>query len=1205
MKKKWKGYFPHGEMYVKIFRMMKLCTCLLLCSVMSISANVRAQYAKMSLDLKGVTLEEVIWALEKKSDITFFYNVTDVERINKMNAVFKDAPLENILNEVLKNTGLYYEIQGRVVVIKRNLSSFVADSLKSVTIKGIVTDNRGEILPGVSVILKGMQTGVATGIKGDFSLNISKRDSVVLVFSFVGMRTKEVKWTGEALLKVTLEEDINEIGEIVITGYQQLDRRKSTSATNSFGIEEIKIPGVTNLTQMLEGKIPDMVVLSNSGEINATPRLRIRGTSTIIGNREPLWVVDGIIVSDPVNLSPDVLNDPDYVNRIGNAISGVNPQDIERLDVLKDAAATALYGTRAANGVIVITTKKGRTGKPIVSYSATATLRQRPRYTDRKINLMNSKERIQFSRDLVANHYVYQQNMPLVGYENALSKYYDGTYTEEQFQAEVARLQTVNTDWFDLLTHDSFSHDHSINVSGGSEAVRYYASLGYTNEDDVIQSTTNHRYTATAKLDMTLSPKIQLSFNLNGYLNDREYNQSEVNPIDYAYHTSRSIPAFNEDGTYAYYQKYVSFVGFLNYNILNELENSFQEQSVSGFTATANLRYNITDWLNVNAILSGTTSAAEIEGYWGEKTFHVADLRRSEYGEKAPENSMLPYGGELTTNTTKTKSYMARLQANLSKYLGKNQEHYLNVSIGAEVNATNYNAFSYTQRGYYADRGKSFVTDIDPGYYATYYASWVKSNVPVITDNRTNLLAVYGTVSYSYKDYFTLNANTRYDGSNKFGSRSNEKILPVWSVSGMVDLKAVTRIDAAWLDSFTMKASYGEQGNMLDGQTPVLVLKKGSYSDYYDKMISTVANGGFANPDLKWEKTHSSNFGLEALFFKSRLMVGVEYYYKKTTDAFMSKQISDINGFTSYTVNSGTVINKGYNLNLTTTPVKLKDFNWIFSGSLSKILNEMNTAPGQNTYELNDFLNGTAVVKGKAIGTFYSYKYVGLSPVDGGPLFDDWEDRRAELVGLDKYNTYTRVLKASGQRDPDVTGGISNTFTYKHWRLGVQMNYSLGAKTRLFRMMEDFVNGYSAESNVNRDLLKAWKKPGDELYTDVPAIMGRGSNGFGYYSYHWSAGTSADVVKIADNAWTMYDYSDLRVVSADYLKISSISLTYEFPKKILERWRLNRLALTLGATNLHTFCNSKLKGQTPTQGGFSEIQLSDTPTYTIGLNLQF
>ncbi len=1205
MKKKWKGYFPHGEMYVKKFRIMKLCMCLLLCSVMSISANVRAQHSRMNLNLKGVTLEEIIWTLEKKSDIAFFYNVADVAGINGVNAVFKDAALETILDEVLKGTNLSYEIQDKVVVIKRSTPSLVVDSLKSLSINGVVSDHKGNLLPGVTVILKGTTIGVATGIRGDFSLNIPKRDSVVLVFSFMGMKTKEVKWRGQSLLKVVLEENVSEIGEVVITGYQQLDRRKSTSSTYSVEMEDLIIPGATTLTQMLEGKIPDMVVLANSGEINATPRLRIRGTSTIIGNREPLWVVDGIIVTDPVNLSPDVLNDPDYVNRIGNAISGLNPQDIERLDILKDAAATALYGTRAANGVIVITTKKGRTGKPIVSYSATATLRRRPRYTDDKINLMNSKERVQFSQELVANHYVYLQNMPLVGYEYALSKYYDGTYSRDEFQAEVARLQTLNTDWFDLLTHDSFSHDHNVNISGGSEAIRYYASVGYTDEDDVIKSTTNDRYTATAKLDMILSPKIQLSFNLNGYLNDKEYNQDGLNPIDYAYNTSRAIPAFNEDGTYAYSQKYVDMGGFLNYNILNELANSYQKQSVSGLTGTVNLRYGITDWLNINAILSGTTSAAEIEGYWGEKTFHVAELRRSEYGEKAPESSLLPHGGELTTNTTKTKSYTARLQLNLSKYLDEDKSHYLNVAVGGEVNSNNYNAYSYTSRGYYADRGKSFVTDIDPGYYTTYYSGWVKSNVPTITDSRTNLLAVYGTISYSYKDYFTINANTRYDGSNKFGSRSNEKILPIWSVSGMVDLKTVTGIKADWFDSFTMKVSYGEQGNMLDGQTPVLILKKGSYSDYYDRMVSTVANNGFANPDLKWEKTHSSNFGFETSFFKGRVMIGAEYYYKKTVDAFMSKTISDINGFTSYTVNSGTVVNKGYNLNLTATPFKGRDFNWILSGSLSKVMNKMNTAPGQDTYELNDFLLGNAVVKGKAIGTFYSYKYIGLSPVDGGPLFDDWEDRQSELVGLEKYDVYTQVLKASGKRDPDITGSISNTFSYRQWRLGIQLNYSLGAKTRLFRMMEDFMNGYSAELNINRDLLNAWKKPGDELKTDIPAVMGQGSNGYSYYSYHWSSASSSNVVKIADNAWTMYDYSDLRVVSADYLKVSNLSLTYECPEKILKYCRLKRLALTVSATNLHTFCNRKLKGQTPMQGGFTEVQLSDTPTYTIGLNIQF
>ena len=265
----------------------------------------------------------------------------------------------------------------------------------------------------------------------------------------------------------------------------------------------------------------------------------------------------------------------------------------------------------------------------------------------------------------------------------------------------------------------------------------------------------------------------------------------------------------------------------------------------------------------------------------------------------------------------------------------------------------------------------------------------------------------------------------------------------------------------------------------------------------------------------------------------------------------------------------------------------------------------MKTAPGKDTYELQDFLNGTAIVKGQPIGTFYSYRFVGLSPVDGGPLFDDWSDRRSELEGLSKYDTYTKVLVASGKRDPDITGSITNTLSYKGWRLGITLNYNLGAKTRLFRMMDKFVNGYSAELNVNRELLNAWKKPGDELHTNIPAIMGTSSNGYYYYNTHWSNDYAGTNPIIASSAWDMYDYSDLRVVSADYLKIAYMSLTYELPKKVLNHFKIKRLAVTLGATNLHTFCSSKLKGQTPTQGGFSEVQLSDTPTYTLGLNLNF
>jgi len=1150
---------------------------------------------KVTYRCENERLSAALRQVERLSEyykIQFVYE--DVEPY-KVSVELKEASMEKAMSELLKETKLRYELNGRFVQVF-NVKSYSAKG----TVRGVVRGTDGEPLIGVAIHNKAENKGTVTDMDGSFTLPVAA-EHVTLNITYVGKKPLVYKAKNGAILQLTLEDDSKMMNDVVVTGYQSIDRRHLTSAVTTVSMEDLKMPGVTNLNLMLEGKIPDMVVSNNSGALNATPRLRIRGTSTIIGNREPLWVVDGIIVNDPVNLSPDVLNDPDYVNRIGNAISGLNPQDIERLDVLKDAAATALYGTRAANGVIVITTKKGRAGKPIVSYSSQLTFRQRPRYTDDKIDIMNSKERIGFSQHLVDIHYDYPTGMPLVGYEYALQKLYSGQISGEEFQAEVGRLQTMNTDWFDILTRDSFSQDHNVNISGGSEAVRYYASLGYTDEDDVNKET-NRRYTATGKMDITLSPKVQLSFNLNGYLNNKKYAQDGLNPIDYAYNTSRAIPAYNEDGAYAFYKKDPGAgIGIMNFSILNELENSYKKQNASSFTATANLRYAPVDWARFNVIMSATNTNADIEGWWGENTFYAAKLRKSEYGTEAPLDSYMPFGGELSKQTTKNKSYMARIQAGINKYFGKDNMHYISVDVGTEANSNRYEAYARTDRGYYLDRGKKFVADI-PKEYAT-YAGWVLGNVPVVTDTRTNLLSAYATASYGYGDYFTLNANTRYDGSNKFGSRSNEKLLPVWSVSGVVDLKSVSGLKADWIDAFSLKASYGEQGNMLDNQYPELVIRKGSLNGYYGELTSTAL--AFANPDLKWEKTRTTNVGLEASFFNRRLMLGFEYYYKKTMDAFMDKTISDINGFTSYTVNSGVVINRGYSFNFNAIPVKLKDFYWNLSGSLSKVMNSMNTAPGASTYDLNSFLSGTAVVKGQPIGTFYSYRFLGLSPLDGGPLFDDWEDRQSELATMDKYDTYTRVLVPSGQRTPDITGSINNTFTYKSWRLNLGLYYSLGAKTRLFRIFENFMGGYSSELNLNRELLNAWRKPGDEASTDIPAIMGKLSDGYYYYNNHWSTNYRYTGVELADNAWDMYDYSDLRVVSANYLKISNLSLTYELPERWLGQAGLKRLAVTLGATNLYTFCSSRLKGQTPMQGGFTEIQLSDVPTYTFGLTIDF
>ena len=1193
MKKKWKDSFPHRGMCVKIFRAMKLCLCFLFCGMLTLSAGVRAQQGKMDIEMRGVTLEEVLWALEKKSDITFFYNVTDIAKVPKVNAVFKDASLKEILDGLLRNTQLRYEIQNRVVVIKKITPGMIADSLKTVRITGEVKDQRGAPLPGVTVRLKELAIGMSTDNNGKFTWNIPEADSVVLIFSFVGMKTQEVCWRGETALMIIMEEDLQEMSEIVVTGYQVVDRRKSTSAVSSVRAEDIMIPGVTTIDKMLEGQIPDLMMMTNSGEAGVASRIRIRGTSTLIGNREPLWVVDGVIVQDPVKISPDELNDPDYINRIGNAISGLNPQDIERIDVLKDASATALYGTKAANGVIVITTKRGHIGEPQISYRGTATLKLRPRYSDRGIDLMNAKERLNVSRELAQSGYEYASNVTWVGYEKLLRQLYAGSITHEDFEKQVAYLGEENTDWFKLLTRDAFSSSHTVSVTGGTEKIRYYSSLGANIEEDVVKTNLNKRYTATLNLDMNFTSWLAASFNMNGNVSKRKYYQEEIAPINYAYNTSRAIPAYTEEGDYSFYQIPQSLTSYY-YNILNELDHSSQRQDASAGTFRVNLDVKPWQWLKMTAILSYSVNSTDFEGYWGPETFHATKLRRSNYGETLDaKNTLLPKGGELTVEHVRSKSYMFRFQADLNKYFGYREQHNINASAGMEVNSTQYDAYKDVTRGYDPDRGKQFVT-VTPGTYPA-YDQWLATNVPVVTDNLSNMLSWYGSVSYSYLNLFTLNANMRYDGSNQFGERSNDKILPIWSVSFNYNIMEHFNRKQNWFDDLRLKMSYGYQGNMLDGQSPVMIIAKQPEDDHFGEYVSTIKT--FPNPFLKWEKTGSLNVGVEFSMFNRRLMVSGAYYRKKTKDAYMDKKISETNGMNSYVVNGGEITNSGYDVSFTVTPVKTEDLRWHVSTSFSHAYNEVNTSPAAEQFELSDFLNGKAVVKGKSVSTFYSYKFTGLNPENGMPMFDDMENEQEKLYGLSKYEVFTRVLESSGRREPKIFGGLNTTLNYKRWRLNASFCYSLGAKTRLFKLYNDNTGRFRPEDNLNRILLNRWQHAGDEDYTDIPAMLPSG----GILS-HWSTSLNGKMPVIASSIWDMYNYSNIRVVSANYLKCTNLGLTYSVNT---ERWGISLLEVAASVTNPFIWCSSELKGQTPVQSGFTNIQLSERPTFTLSLNVTF
>ena len=778
--------FPSGKWW-KILLIMKLKIFFLLVSLGTLQAAGYSQDSRFNLKKNDVLLTEVLQELQQQSEYRFFYQKDIFQQADRVNVDMKNVSLRQILDEVLIRHGFSYEMIDKVITIRKIQQQKTAGR----KITGIVMDTRKQSLPGVTVLLKGTALGVVTDKEGRFNIEIPETDPIVLVFSFVGMKKQEVTYTGQEDIQVVMEEEVTEMDEVVITGYQVIDRKKLTSAITSVKAEDIMIPGVNSIDQMLEGRIPDLMLTTNSGEVGVVPRLRIRGTSTLVGNREPLWVVNGVVVNDPVPLDSDVLNDPDYVNRIGNAIAGLNPQDIQRIDVLKDAAATTLYGTRAANGVIVITTKKGHVGKPVVRYNMTTTYKRRPRYSDRKIDLMNSKERIDLSRELAAASYLYPSDMSIVGYEYLLQQLYAGVIDDEQFAIEVKKLENNNTDWFDILTEDAFSHNHTLSISGGTDQLRYYSSVGYTKDNDVIKGQGISRYTGNLSLESDLTKWLKASMDFNANISERNYEQSAVGSVNYAYTTSRAIAAYEEGGDLSYYQKrYNSFYRY-DFNILNERANSYTKQENSGFDLTSRLIFRFTDWLNGDVLFNYAVSNADNEDYWGESTYHVACIRKSNYGVAAPSDSELPYGGELSEQNTRNKTYSLRAQLNLNKYFGEEEKHNINGALGYEMSSSRYKGYQNTSRGYYADRGKNF-TSVGASDYSKYTA-WVMNNQPKITDNLTNLIGAYLTLIYSYRNLFSLNANMRYDGSNKFGSRSNEKLLPVWAVSSSFNLAELCR----------------------------------------------------------------------------------------------------------------------------------------------------------------------------------------------------------------------------------------------------------------------------------------------------------------------------------------------------------------------------------------------------------------------------
>ncbi|MCA5006346.1 SusC/RagA family TonB-linked outer membrane protein [Sphingobacterium bovistauri] len=1193
---------------------MRYILIFLLCINFQLFAN---QYGnKITIVKKNINLETILKNIQSQTDLHIIWQPNQINNDVKYNVNVSNLTFEELFRQLHLDDHHTYTVKNKTIIIKPK-TKVSNNVVQSFVVSGVVKDNISKKpIAGVSVIVEksGSIYSVSSDSKGNFSINVKAGGLYDLTFSYVGyLRAKrqvQVEPNTPTAIETFLDEKAITFEDVVVTGYQTLSKREQTSAITSLKMEDIMLPGVSSLDQMLEGRVPELMVMNNSGEVGSTARLRVRGTSTILGNREPLWVLDGWPMTDPVNVTPEDLNNPDYINIIGNAIAGINPQDIERIDVLKDAAATALYGTRAANGVIVVTTKKGTVGKTRVSYNHSSKVTRRPRYTDRAINLMNSQERVEFGRNLSNLHYRFPQNMAPVGYEGAINKYYTGQLDYDGFLKEVKHYETVNTDWFDILTRDAYSSFHTVDVSGGTKEVRYYGSLGYDKDNGVINNSYSDRYSMRMNFDGNITSKLKMNLRLNGNVQKRNNNIRDINPIDYAYNTTRALPAYQEDGSYYYYSLSPTSISRpqdrFSYNILNELDNSSDIYNGAGLNANLDLKYTFSPEfdLSVGGTYSRNNTTQEL--WWGDRTNFVAGLRNSEYGVQPPKGdlgqSSLPYGGSIKNTSTSSDNLGFRIQSDFRKSFGSDKQHLFTSTAGFEVHSNSNRSYSDEARGYIKERGNQFINGLSNLDEYPLYKQWLNQNHRSIGAGLSNVVSGYLTGSYSYSNYFTVSMNGRTDYSNNFGSRSNEKFLPVWAVSGMWNPKFTFFDDVDFISDLRIRSSYGKQGNMLPDQGPNLIMKLGVLDPFYNENISTVAR--FPNPNLRWEQTSSFNASMDVSFLNNRLNLSGTFYNKQTKDAFTSVKVSSVNGILDYVMNNGGLRNYGYSVTLGAKPIVTDNFTWNFFTMYSANKNKVDVGTLES-FEYSDYLSGMALVDGESIGTFYSYQFLGLDPTNGLPVFEDFEDRKHLLEGKSLEETVKMTMLNSGVREPRFNGSFSNSFSYKSFSLSMNMTYSLGSKVRLFAMYSPVSGGIKAETNIRKEFVDRWQTPGDELQTNIPAIISPSNPLFTQYSRHYSTSLNSDVPTFAASTWDMYDNGSQRVVSGNFLKMTSMSMRYTLKPAQLKKTPFSAAAVSFNTQNLFTIGAKELKGQDPSQAGFAKSSLSIRPAYTLQFNVSF
>ena len=1151
---------------------------------------------RISIDLKGETLEAALWYLQNRTKFVFMYGTEDIANVTEITIKAKDKTITEILDECLEGTNLTYEISGSAIVIKKKQS-------QKVTISGWIRDANGEALPGATVTIRGSKHGAIAGLDGHYTFNIPAQEGLILTFSFIGMEKKTLKYTGKKTINVTLTSSSTEIDEVVVTGYQNIQRRDLVGSITTIKAKDIIMPSYTTIDQMLQGRVAGMVVSNSSSRVGTAPKIQIRGTSTLQGNRDPLWVVDGIIQEDfQVTLDSGELMTKNLKDIIGNQISWLNPADIENITILKDASATAIYGSKASNGVIEITTKKNTTDRLTVNYSANFNIGQRPNYG--MFNFMNSQERIRFSQEAFDAGITYATT-PYKDpntYEGLLRMLQEHDISDIEYRTLYNAMETRNTDWFKCLTRRSFSHTHNISVSGGTNKFSYSASMGYNNSEGQEIGNDNERMTGRIALMLRPIEKLTISLTLNGSVSTTNGFFDDVNPMGYATNTNRAI---DPNAYYMQENRYYYKTGnkeTLSYNFINERDNSGSKARSNFMSAALDVNWHILDWLTYQFTGGYSNNNSTNESWATERTYYIAnEYRGYDFNSVTPTSpefkaAQLPFGGKLYTNDNNQYSYNIQNKLQFSKAF--NADNRLNALLGMELRSSTAKGTANTVWGYVPDRGERIVAPTIPSEVVSpagsptgwgilkeiYDRGWKRTN------NTNNFLSFFATFAYSFKNRYVMNANVRNDASNVFGQDINHRIDPTYSFgfSWRASEETFFQKHLSWITTLNFRGTFGIQGNALTRESPELILNQNGVQAGYNRYYSTISQ--IPNPYLSWERTKNWNFGVDLELFHMFYM-NLEYYTRRS-NAVISVDLPFEYGINQMKRNGGIIYNRGIEYTLSFTPIQKRDFALNVNLNASKNWNK----GGETTIDRNTamYLNGggTQILKeGYPLTAFWSYSFAGLDGSNGKPTFNYVEVPEEEKSKSIDPTTY---LVYSGEKEPYFTGGLGLSFRYKSLSLNTSFSLLLGSHKRLPSPYGDFQGFHdmmpSPISNINRDLLNRWQKPGDEAHTNIPGLP------------TWPRGIAWTLPNTdsGESPIPMWEKSDAMVVNASFLRCRNIGLSWEMKKEWCDKVHAKNLSVNFNMDNIFVIASKRFNGFDP------ELENSIMPrSFSLGLNIGF